>query len=120
MTASVAYDPKRLTGYRLEELAAAFDRVRNARDWKAPIQAVIPAQQRPLVEKAVLWFTETEPRFEEIPGESDRLIVVAPGYRLGPAGGPSDHMQFMVNGKADPSWCDGRPLKVRGADGDSL
>ena len=42
MTASEAYDPKRMTGYRLEQLAAAFDRVRDPRDWKAPIRAVIP------------------------------------------------------------------------------
>ena len=83
MTASVAYDPKRLTGYRLDELAAAFDRVRNARDWKAPIQAVIPAQERPLVEKAVLWFTDTVPEFLAHPEASDRLVVRAPGYRLG-------------------------------------
>ena len=98
MTASEAYDPKRMTGYRLEQLAAAFDRVRDPRDWKAPIRAVIPVVERPLVEKAVLWFTETEPRFEEAPGEIDRLIVVAPGYRLGPAGGPSDRMHSMENG----------------------
>jgi hypothetical protein len=56
---------------------------------------VIPVVERPIVEKAVLWFTETEPRFEEVPGEADRLIVVAPGYRLGPAGGLSDHMHSM-------------------------
>jgi hypothetical protein len=98
MTASNAYDPKRATGYRFEQLASAFDRVRDPRDWKAPIRAVIPVVERPVVEKAVLWFTETEPRFEAIPGETDRLIVVAAGYRLGPAGGPSDHMHSTDNG----------------------
>ena len=98
MTASDTYDTKRVTGYRFEQLASAFDRVRDPQDWKAPIRAVIPVVERPIVEKAVLWFTETEPRFEEIPGESDRLIVVAPGYRLGPAGGPSDHRHSAGNG----------------------
>jgi len=98
MTASEAYDPKRVTGYRLEQLAAAFDRVRDPRDWKAPIRAVIPAVERPVVEKAVLWFTETKACFLEAPGETDRLIVVAPGYRMGPAGGPSDGMHLMENG----------------------
>jgi len=97
MTESSAYDPKRATGYRFEQLASAFDRVRDPQDWKAPIRAVITAVERPVIEKAVRWFTETEPRFEEIPGEADRLIVVAPGYRLGPAGGPSDHMHSMDN-----------------------
>ena len=98
MTASDTYDTKRVTGYRLEQLASAFDRVRDPRDWKAPIRAVIPVVERRIMEKAVLWFTETEPRFEEIPGESERLIVVAPGYRLGPAGGPSDHRHSAENG----------------------
>jgi hypothetical protein len=98
MTASDAFDSKRATGYRFEQLASAFDRVRDPHDWKAPIRAVIPVVERPVVEKAVRWFTETEPRFEEIPGQADRLIVVAPGYRQGPAGGPSDHMHSMENG----------------------
>jgi hypothetical protein len=83
MTASVAYGPKRLTGYRLDQLAAAFDRVRDPRDWKAPIRAVIPEADLLVVEKAVLWFTGTVPVFEVAPGETDRLVVLAPGYRLG-------------------------------------
>lgn len=113
MTAHNAYDPKRATGYPLEQLASAFDRVRDPRDWKAPIRAVIPVAERPIVEQAVRWFTETEPRFEAVPDQTDRVLVVAPGYRLGPAGGPSDHMQFIGTGKADPSWRDGSPLKAR-------
>jgi hypothetical protein len=88
MTASLAYNPERMTGYRHEQLAAAFDRVRNPRDWKAPIQAVIPAAERPVVEKAVLWFTDTVPVFMAAAGATDRLVVRAPGYRLGPAGDP--------------------------------
>jgi hypothetical protein len=83
MTASIAYDPKRLTGYQLDQLAGAFDRVRNARDWKAPIDATIAAAERPLVEKAVLWFTDTVPRFSTIADAPDRLAVRALGYRLG-------------------------------------
>jgi hypothetical protein len=84
MTASMAYSPEHATGYRQEQLAAAFDRIRNARDWKAPIRAVIPAAERPVVEQAVRWFTETAPVFAPIQG-GDRLEVTAPGYRLGPA-----------------------------------
>lgn len=86
MTASLACDPQRVTGYRREQLAAAFERVRNPRDWKAPIRAVIPAAQRPVVEKAVLWFTATVPVFMAASGATGRLVVRAPGYRLGPAG----------------------------------
>lgn len=88
MTASVAYDPMRSTGYRLDQLAAAFDRVRNPRDWKAPIRSVIPAGERHVVEKAVLWFHDTVPAFEPAPGKSDLLVVMAPGFRDGPSGAP--------------------------------
>lgn len=88
MTASAMYNPKHGTGFRLEQLAAAFDRVRHPRDWKAPIRAVIPAVERPVVEKAVLWFTHTVPMFEAAPGATDQLVVTSLGYRLGPVGEP--------------------------------
>lgn len=87
MAASAAYDPKRATGYPMERLAKAFDKVRNPRDWKAPIHAIIPVEERPVVEKAVIWFTGTVPEFVVAPEATDRLVVKAQGYRLG-AGGP--------------------------------
>lgn len=86
MTASLAYDPIRMTGFRLEQLASAFDRVRDPRDWKAPIRAVIPADERSVVEQAVRWFTDTEPVFIDGPGEGKELVVLAPGYRFGSTG----------------------------------
>jgi hypothetical protein len=50
MTAAPTAYPKDSTGYRMEQLASAFDRVRDARDWKAPIRAVIPTSpDRPSV-----------------------------------------------------------------------
>jgi hypothetical protein len=88
MTASMACDPERMTGYRREQLVAAFARVRNARDWKAPIRAVITAAEWPAVQQAVLWFTGTTPISLAAPGDANRLLVSAPGYRLGPAGEP--------------------------------
>ncbi len=66
MTASATYNPRVATGYRLEELAEAFDRVMNPRDWMAPIRSEIPAAQREVVEQAVVWFTETVPVFVTI------------------------------------------------------
>jgi len=86
MSVSLGFSPEQMTGFRLEELAAAFDRVRNVRDWNAPILAVIPAAERPVVEKAVLWFTDTVPVFETVLGEAGQLVVRAPGYRLATAG----------------------------------
>ncbi len=74
---------QRLNWERLEELGGAFDRVRDPRDWQAPIHAVIPAADRPLVERALLLFTDTQPRFEPSPESADRLVVRSPGYRLG-------------------------------------
>jgi len=83
MTESVAGDPQSATGYRLDELAGAFDRVMNPRDWQAPIRSVIPSTERHVVEKAVLWFTDTVPAFEAAPGGPEQLVITAPGYRLG-------------------------------------
>ena len=83
MRRSVKHNPQFSTGYRLEQLAAAFDRVMNPRDWQAPIRSLIPADERHVVEKAVLWFTDTAPEFEPVPGELDRLMITAPGYRVG-------------------------------------
>ena len=83
MRVSVKHNPQMSTGYRLEQLAAAFDRVMHPRDWQAPIRSVIPAEERELVAKAVLWFTDTAPEFRAVPGESDRLMITAPGYRAG-------------------------------------
>ncbi len=84
MTAGAIVDPLSVTGYRLDQLAAAFDRVMNPRDWKAPISAVIPATDRLVVEQAVIWFTRTVPVFVQPPGVTDRIVVTAPGFRLGP------------------------------------
>ncbi len=93
MPRSIEYDPRILTGYRMEQLASAFDRVRDHRDWKAPIEAEIPASERGLVEKAVLWFTNTVPTFEAPHADPDRLVVRAPGYRGGPVGDESGNFR---------------------------
>ncbi len=93
MTASVGYDPKRLTGYRLEQLAAAFERVCDPHDWKAAIAAEIPSGDQALVEQAVLWFTDSVPVFDPIPGATERLAVQAQGYRLGGAETRHGHLR---------------------------
>lgn len=83
MTDPAIYDPVGQTGYSLAQLAAAFDRVMNPRDWKAPIRSVIPVDAAPVVEHAIRWFTGSEPSFLPSPGTCNRLEVIAPGYRLG-------------------------------------
>lgn len=89
MTRPIEHDPDRLTGSRLEQLATAFDRVRDPRDWKAPIESEIPASERGVVEQAVLMFTNTVPTFAETADAPERLVVRAPGYRRGPLGDAS-------------------------------
>ena len=81
MTEAETGNPGSVTGFRLDQLKEAFERVCDPRDWRAPIRAVIPAVERLLVEKAVRWYAETEPRFEVVPGDRTLLTVVAPGYR---------------------------------------
>jgi hypothetical protein len=83
MSQSLAFDPERLTGDRQEQLAAAFDRVCDPRDWKAEVRAEIPEEDRLVVEQAIHWFTDTVPMFVALPGASGRLEVRARGYRLG-------------------------------------
>jgi hypothetical protein len=83
MTASQACDPLHETGFRLDKLAAAFDRVRDPRDWMAPVRAVIPAAAQSVTYQAVLWFTDTTPEFEASPERPGHLTVTAPGYRRG-------------------------------------
>jgi hypothetical protein len=90
MARSIEFDPRILTGYRMDQLASAFDRVRDPRDWKAPIESVIPSSERRLVEQAVLWFTNTAPTFDAAGDRDDRLVVRAAGYRGGPVGDASD------------------------------
>jgi len=48
MSESLKVDAERMTGFRQEELAAAFDRVRDPRDWQGPIEAEIPEGDRRL------------------------------------------------------------------------
>ena len=69
-----------------DQLASAFDRVRDRRDWKAPIRAEIAACDRAVVEVAVVAFTATVPLFDLVEGHPDRLTVTASGYRAGPWG----------------------------------
>lgn len=79
------YDPGGATGFSHERLAAAFDRVRDPDDWRGPIRAEIPASMRPVVERAIIWFTATAPAFAPT-HRPDVLLVMAPGYLRGPWG----------------------------------
>lgn len=71
--------------YSHKELSAAFDLVKNPIHWKDPINALIPANKREVVCKAIKYFTATKAKF--FPTKNpDLLRVKSIGYRNGPAG----------------------------------
>lgn len=73
--------------YTLAELDAAFEKIRNPRDWKAPIDCRIPVANLGAAQAACVYYTATE-LSEAIGGKSHdgTVRVVADGYRMGPAG----------------------------------
>jgi hypothetical protein len=70
-------------GFSEQQLQAAFNAVKDRRDWKAPIMATITRQHVELVYRAIVFYTATEPTFTHLSGEVYR--VEAMGYRNGPA-----------------------------------
>lgn len=66
-----------------EELQAAFDLVKNQKDWKERIDRVIPRSMEPAVAEAISYFTGTTASFYEHKDPS-KLIVRAAGYYRGP------------------------------------
>ena len=63
----------RRPGFSHEQLAQAFDRVRDPRDWRGPVRAEIPIEMRALVAEAVICFTATDPVFE--PADRPELLL---------------------------------------------
>ena len=90
MKESPTFEHPSLYGYRLDQVAHAFDRVRNHHDWKAPIHTTINVADQMVVEIAIHWFTGTTAEFTPVPGSPGLLLVTAPGQRLGPAGQPDE------------------------------
>lgn len=78
-------DPARPSAYTHEQLAQAFDRVRDPRDWRGPVRAEIPIEMQALVAEAVIRFTATDPVFEPA-ARPELLLATAPGYLQGPWG----------------------------------
>ena len=63
-----------------------FEQIANKKDWKKPINAVIVAASKALVEEAIIHFTATIPTFEPVKNRPSYLRVRSEGYRMGPAG----------------------------------
>ena len=78
-------------GYTDEELKAAWDEVKNQRDWKARIDKEVydkTDEELARIVFAVGFYTGTQAVLEELsPSEGRRRTRVrAVGYRMGPAG----------------------------------
>lgn len=79
----------RFRGYTPAELAAAFSRVCDPDDWRAPISAWVSAGTIDVVIAAIEFFTATEPKVAGLGvmvGKPGMVLVEAVGYRAGPAG----------------------------------
>lgn len=70
-------------GYSQEQLADAFDIVKNAEHWKNPIDAVVPRDMTDVLGRAIPWFTGTEASFSDT-AKPDEVRVTAMGYWAGP------------------------------------
>lgn len=80
------------------ELDAAFSKVANPDDWKAPVKAIVPVAELAVTLVAISHFTATSATVRIATGEDlradGRIVgtsiesfeVTAPGYRAGPAG----------------------------------
>lgn len=68
------------------QIKLAFGKVRNQRDWKSPILAVIKETDKDLVAAAIRAETKSEPWFRPFEGRPGTLWVQALGYRLGGKG----------------------------------
>lgn len=77
-----------MTGYDAADLSDAFDSVKAKTHWKDPIDAIIMAERRDIVEAAIKFYTTTVPRFTTHYDATTAglLRVRSVGYRAGPAG----------------------------------
>ena len=64
-------------------LVAAFDAVKDPADWKAPINADVSQADLAVTMIAIEFFTGTKATVEQLMSNG-RMLIHAPGYRLGP------------------------------------
>jgi hypothetical protein len=71
-------------GYTIAELRVAFERVQDSQHWKNAIRAFCRAEQKEITRVAIEFYTATTPTFTH--ASTGWLLVIADGYRRGPAG----------------------------------
>ncbi len=75
------------TTYPIEDMKAIMDAIEDPNDWRAEINAWIPANLYPIAREAVIFYTATD--LEVVGGPqpiTGNILVHATGYRNGPAG----------------------------------
>ena len=73
-------------GYTGAALRAAWDKVAPKSHWKDPICALVPADILDIVCAAIEFYTSTKPSVFVVDYDCKEFVVVAAGYRNGPAG----------------------------------
>jgi hypothetical protein len=84
--ANTEYVNTTFRGHTWAELDAAFKKVKNPDDWKAPICALVSADDLTVVCAAIEFYTATKPKVFVVDLDCEEFLVTAAGYRLGPAG----------------------------------
>lgn len=81
---AVAWNAIVYQGRSRAELTEAFDKVRDRKDWKEPIDAIILAEELGNCLAAIEYFTATVAEYHHFGDGTTR--ITADGYRAGPAG----------------------------------
>ena len=71
-------------GFTRRQLSTAFEAIRDPRDWRAPINCIVPRGKVKVCEAAIEFFTATEVLVQEHGHHDFRIRSI--GYRNGPAG----------------------------------
>lgn len=71
--------------HTIAELSAAFDAVKSAEHWKAPIDAQIRGEEVVITLAAIEYYTATQGKLGSFNPSTCTFRVTAPGYWAGPA-----------------------------------
>jgi hypothetical protein len=73
-----------VVGFTQEQLQAAFSKVQDKADWKAPIFASVAMDELAVTMLAVEFFTATKAEVQQLMS-CGNVLIFAKGYRNGPA-----------------------------------
>ena len=71
-------------GYTHAQLDAAFDQVKDPQHWKNPIDAIVDADMKPVLNRAIPYFTGMPADFDDEGVPPGKVRVLCEGYFAGP------------------------------------